>query len=176
MNGSGSISAGKPTRARLRNSRQMAYACRAAAEPEASGEPRPFLAAANVGLFPSIQAPPLVPDVFLSLDVRVHQNWYDKNHRTYFFWEFGKAPEVVIEIVSSRKSNEKSRKLHDYARIGVSYYAIYDPTRQPGRRLLQVYELRGRKYHPRADYKLPDVGLSLTLWVRRSSGYVAALV
>jgi Uma2 family endonuclease len=154
----------------------MAYACRAAAEPEASGEPRPFLAAANVGLFPSIQAPPLVPDVFLSLDVRVHQNWYDKNHRTYFFWEFGKAPEVVIEIVSSRKSNEKSRKLHDYARIGVSYYAIYDPTRQPGRRLLQVYELRGRKYHPRADYKLPDVGLSLTLWVRRSSGYVAALV
>lgn len=30
--------------------------------------------------------------------------------------------------------------------------------------MLQVYELRGRKYHPRADYKLPDVGLSLTLW------------
>jgi hypothetical protein len=135
-----------------------------AREQDKSNEPRPFLAAANVGLFPSIHEPPLVPDVFLSLDVRVHQNWYDKNHRTYFFWEFGKAPEVVIEIVSNRKGNETGSKLYDYARIGVSYYIVHDPARRLSKRVLQVYERRGRKFHARSDFHLPDVGLRLSLW------------
>src|SRR5205823_8205247 len=69
--------------------------------PPASAEhpttPRPFIAAANVGIFASIHAPPLVSDVFLSLDVRVAENLHEKRYRSYFFWEFGKAPEVVIE-------------------------------------------------------------------------------
>src|SRR5215813_1650252 len=50
---------------------------------------RPFIAAANVGLFPSVHQPPRVPDVFLSLDVQIAANWYEKRHRSYFFWEFG---------------------------------------------------------------------------------------
>src|SRR5229473_7405843 len=72
---------------------------------------RKFLAAANVGLFPSVHQPPLVPDVFLSLDVEVAEDWYDKSHRSYFFWEFGKAPEAVIEIVSNQKGHELGSKL-----------------------------------------------------------------
>src|ERR1700687_5853046 len=35
------------------------------------GDDRPFIAASNVGLFYSVNMPPLVPDAFLSLDVRV---------------------------------------------------------------------------------------------------------
>ena len=91
---------------------------------------RMFLAAANVGLFPSVHQPPLVPDVYLSLDVQVAEDWYEKSHRSYFLWDFGKAPEVVNEIVSNRKGHELIRKLHDYARIGVPYYVVHDPPKQ----------------------------------------------
>jgi Uma2 family endonuclease len=134
--------------------------------PPVEGEagPRKFIAAANVGLFPSRYQPPLVPDMFLSLDVEIHPDWYDKNHRTYFFWEFGKAPEVVVEVVSNRKGNEAGSKLRDYARLGIAYYAIYDPTRQLSDEVLRVYELHVGQYSPRADTQLPGVGLSLTLW------------
>ncbi|MEJ7710038.1 MAG: hypothetical protein WKF84_09295 [Pyrinomonadaceae bacterium] len=75
-----------------------------------ASERRVFLAAANVGLFPSVHQPPLVPDVFLSLDVEVADDWYEKSHRSYFFWEFGKAPEVVIEIVSNRKGKRTGQQ------------------------------------------------------------------
>ena len=82
-------------------------------EEDQPDHPRPFWAAANVGIFPSLHQPPLVPDVFVSLDVSVPDNMFEQSHRSYFFWEFGKAPEVVIEIVSNRKggavlSKEKS--------------------------------------------------------------------
>src|SRR5438093_367603 len=39
------------------------------------GKGRPFLAAANVGLFFAVKHPPLVPDVLLSLDVAVAEDW-----------------------------------------------------------------------------------------------------
>src|SRR5215210_5914374 len=51
---------------------------------------RVFLADANVGVFYSPHHSPLVPDFFLSLDVQPHQDWYAKEHRSYFVWEFGK--------------------------------------------------------------------------------------
>jgi hypothetical protein len=88
---------------------------------------RKFLADVNVGVFFALHTPPLVPDFFLSLDVEPHKDWYDKEHRTYFVWEFGKVPEVALEIVSNRKAGELTDKLKDYARMGVNYYVVYDP-------------------------------------------------
>jgi len=143
-----------------------------AAAPEAR-EPRRFLVAANVGLFPSVHQPPLVPDVFLSLDVTIAEDWYAKSKRSYFFWEFGKAPEVVIEIVSNRKGGELSGKLHAYARIGVSYYVVHDPSGQLGDEALQGFELRGGKYNQLAEVRLPLVGLSLALWQGTYEGKAA---
>jgi len=129
-----------------------------------AGERRPFLAAANVGLFSSLHQPPLVPDMFLSLDVTAPPNLWEKSHRSYFFWEYGKAPDVAIEVVSNRKGNEAGSKLKDYARLGIPYYVIYDPGRQLGETVLRVYELHVGKYQARTDYALPGVGLSLQLW------------
>src|SRR5947207_13056110 len=63
--------------------------------PGPGGEP--FLASANVGMFYAINQPPLVPDVLLSLGVRPPADLHEKRHRSYFFWEFGKPPEVLIE-------------------------------------------------------------------------------
>ncbi len=128
------------------------------------GQRRKFLVAANVGLFPSVHQPPLVPDVFLSLDVEVPEAWYEQRHRTYFFWEFGKPPEVVVEIVSNRRGNELGSKLQDYARIAVSYYVVYDPAQILSEDELRVYELYGGRYQRRADQSLPGVGLGVRLW------------
>lgn len=82
---------------------------------------RQFLAAANVGLYYAVRQNPLVPDVFLSLDVQVAEDWWQKKNRVYLTWEFGKPPEVVIEIVSNVVGNEDGSKLRDYARAGVLY-------------------------------------------------------
>lgn len=42
-----------------------------------------FLAAANVGIYHTDGQPAIVPDVFLSLDVQVPQNWWEKQNRCY---------------------------------------------------------------------------------------------
>jgi len=125
---------------------------------------RRFLVAANVGLFPSVRQPPLVPDVFLSLDVTVARDWHEKRHRSYFFWEFGKPPEVVIEIVSNREGHEMGRKLNDYAQMGITYYIVYDPLRQLSDQVLQVFEKQRVQYQPFSGSTLPGVGLGVTLW------------
>ncbi len=132
---------------------------------EASAEGRKFLADANVGVFQSPFLPPLVPDMFLSLDVQPHEDWHAKEHRSYFIWEFEKAPEVVVEIVSNRKGGEMGEKLRRYAKMDVTYYVVYDRFKVLGDVLLRVYERGfGRRYRQRKDFQLPEVGLSLTLW------------
>lgn len=100
-----------------------------------SPEP-PFIAAANVGLFYALKQDPIVPDVMLSLGLEMPTDWSQKQNRSYFVWEFGKVPEVCIEIVSnregdeltlSRKSQQKGKtatKKETYAHIGVPYYAV----------------------------------------------------
>ncbi|MGH9940665.1 MAG: Uma2 family endonuclease [Blastocatellia bacterium] len=126
---------------------------------------RKFLAAANVGVFFAVHEQPMVPDFFLSLDVEPHKDWYEKEHRTYFVWEFGKVPEVALEIVSNRKGKELADKLKDYARMGVNYYVVYDPQKRLSKDALRVYEIGfGKRYRLREDCQLPDLGLSLTLW------------
>lgn len=126
---------------------------------------RKFLAAANVGIFFGMYEPPLVPDFFLSLDVEPHEDWYNKEHRTYLVWTFGKVPELALEIVSNKKGGELTTKLKDYARLGMNYYVVYDPGKYLSRDVLRVYEIGfGKRYRLREDHRLPDLGLSLKLW------------
>ncbi len=132
---------------------------------EAPGEKRKFLADANVGVFRTPYDPPVVPDMFLSLDVETPFDWREKENRSYFLWKFEKPPDVVVEIVSNTRGHELDEKLRQYARLDVSYYAVYDPQHLLMEDTLRVYERGfGRRYRRRDDYSLPDVGLSLTLW------------
>lgn len=128
----------------------------------------PFIAAANVGLFYALKKDPIVPDVFLSLNVQMPQDWSQKQNRSYFYWEFGKAPELAIEVISNRKGKELGQKKDDYARIGVAYYAVFDPLRQLEEEmqgsLLRVYALTAGKYVELTELWLETVGLGLTLW------------
>lgn len=125
---------------------------------------RPFLATANVGLFGALYQSPLVPDVMLSLDVTVADDWWAREHRSYFIWEFGKVPDVAIEIVSNTEGQETSRKLQRYAQWGVPYYVVHDPQLLIQDIELVVYELHVGQYLPRPDYHLPRIKLALTLW------------
>lgn len=126
---------------------------------------RPFLAAANVGVFFSLHQPPLVPDMFLSLDVQPGQEWNADECRSYFVWEFGKVPDAVVEIVSNREGNELNAKMRRYANWTVEYCVVFDPYLELSQTKLAVYEFGfGKRYRPRENWDLPALGLSLTLW------------
>jgi len=125
---------------------------------------RPFLAAANVGVFGGVHQPPIVPDVFLSLGVEVADDWWQQEHRSYFIWEFGKAPDVAIEIVSNRRGGETERKALRYAELGVRYYVIFDPQHLLQEDDLLVYELQGGRYVGCHGNQMRRLGLGVTIW------------
>lgn len=154
--------------------------------------PSPFLAAANVGLFYLLDGDPIVPDVMLSLGVQRAADFAQRRYRSYFVWEFGKVPEVCIEIVSnsegdeltpSRRSQQKGKttsKLDIYAQIKVDYYVVFDPFQylrgEQGMNgaLLRVWYLHLGTYvelTPTQGLRekgqwvwLEEIGLGLTLW------------
>ena len=131
--------------------------------------PAPFIADSNIGLFYALKESPIVPDAFLSLEVEMPQDWSKKQNRSYFVWEFGKVPEVCIEIVSNKEGNELGSKLSTYARIGVACYAVFDPLEQlqdeMSGALLKVWVLNEKRYVELSQpYWLESVGLGLMVW------------
>jgi Uma2 family endonuclease len=154
--------------------------------------PAPFLAAANVGLFYKLKGEPIVPDVLLSLGVQRAEDFSQRRNRSYFVWEFGKVPDVCIEIVSNQEGDElkltqKSRQKGKtatrkalYAQIGVRYYVVFDPLQQLQSQdemagaLLRVWSIAPDGYTELTPSQgitqigqtvwLNAVGLGLTLW------------
>ena len=154
--------------------------------------PSPFLAAANVGLFYKLKGDPIVPDAMLSLGVQCADDFSKKQNRSYFVWEFGKLPEVCIEVVSnqegdeltlSRKSRQKGKttiKKDLYAQIHIPYYVVFDPLQQiqgkdeMNEALLRVWTISPVGYTELTSALgivavdrsvwLEGVGLGLTLW------------
>lgn len=152
----------------------------------------PFIADANVGLFYKLKGDPIVPDVLLSLGVQRPEDFSQRRNRSYFVWEFGKVPEVCIEIVSnaegdeltlSKKSQQKGKtvcKKDIYAQIGTPYYIVFDPLQQiQGKSEMNGALLRVWKISPMGHaeltpsqgistagefVRLEGIGLGLTLW------------
>ncbi|MEM6592346.1 MAG: Uma2 family endonuclease [Cyanobacteria bacterium P01_C01_bin.73] len=139
--------------------------------------PEPFIAAANVGVFFAVKQEPLVPDVFVSPGVQMPADWSQKRNRSYFVWEFGKVPEVVIEIVSNRVGNELTTKKDAYAKMGVTYYAVFDPLKQiqePDQmdgRPLDTFALFVGLYGRLERPWFETLGLGLTLWEGTFEGH-----
>jgi len=125
---------------------------------------RPFVAASNVGIFYDLGKPPIVPDMFVSLDVQVADDMWEKKNRSYFLSEFGKPPDIAVEVVSNTEGGETGRKIRIYARAGVRYYIIFDPQRLIQRDALRVYELHGGQYLPKVGGRLTHAGLGVTVW------------
>ena len=125
---------------------------------------RSFIADSNVGVFSSIHKGAIVPDVFLSLDVHLPPNYRDKRYRSYYIWEYGKAPDVAIEIISDLRGEELGAKMAEYARMGVHYYVIFDPARHLKASPLRFFGLNLAAYEERAAGWFADIGIGLTLW------------
>jgi Uma2 family endonuclease len=125
------------------------------------GPGRPFLVQANVGWFYQRKTPAVVPDVLLSLDVTGPQDLQVKQGHSYYQWDLGKPPDVIIEAVSDRTGGEESFKKNLYARLGVAYYAVFDPRHLLSDDTLRVYELLGRVYRPGEAGPWATIGLGL---------------
>ena len=127
---------------------------------------RQFVAASNVGIFYGVHKPPIVPDMFLSMDVKTAEGMeiWEKKNRSYFIWEFGKPPELVVEVVSNNKGGEVRRKMKIYEHIQVLYYIVFDPQHMVQQEDLRVHELTAQGYIPSITSSLAKIGLGVTLW------------
>jgi hypothetical protein len=126
---------------------------------------RPYIIAANVGLFHTAGQPPLVPDVMLSLDA-AHGDVRKKEHNSYFLWVVGKPPNVVIEFVSDRTGGELSHKFTTYLRLGVKFYVVFDRWNKLKGGILRAWVLHGEGYVPLdgPPFTLQGLDLQLGLW------------
>ena len=133
-----------------------------------SNPQRLFVALANVGLFYHLHRPAIVPDMLLSLDVKLPQEIHLKHNRSYFVWEYGKPPDIVIEVVSNREGGKDTEKLRTYARIPVRYYVIYDSDQLLSNEPLRFYRLEAMEFRKLDEpVWFPEVGLGLRTWEGR---------
>jgi len=135
------------------------------------GENRSFLVSVKVGWFYKRRTPAVVPDCLLSLDVACPKDLQVKEGHSYFQWVMGKQPNVVIEIVSDRIGGEESFKKKLYARLGVPYYAVFDPKHLLSEDTLRTYELVGGIYRLTDCGPWPNIGLGLRLWEGQFEGF-----
>jgi hypothetical protein len=128
------------------------------------GDNRPYVAAANVGIYYSIRERAIVPDVFVSLDVTPVEDWWTTAGRTYLVWEYGKVPDAVIEIVSNKRGEELTRKLRLYATMHVPFYAVFDPEHHIQEEVLALYRINTTGYRKVESTWMDVLGLGLTIW------------
>jgi Uma2 family endonuclease len=104
----------------------------------------------------------IVPDAFLALQV---PRLSDPNGRlSYVLWEERIMPVLALELVSETYRGEYEDKLREYERLGVRYYAVYNPLRRRRRPPLEVYELIDGRYQLLSDgppFWMEAVGLGL---------------
>lgn len=114
----------------------------------------------DMGVYYDPNIPPIVPDGFLSLGV---ERFFDENLRlSYAIWEEEQVPILVLEVVSQSYRGEYTTKKDEYAKLGVLYYVVYNPTRRRKPRL-EVYKLINGVYQLQDSNPvwLPEVNLGI---------------
>ena len=97
----------------------------------------------DMGIYYDPDSPAIVPDGFLSIGV---PRILDSDLRlSYVLWEEQKVPSFVLEVVSQTRRGEYTQKKKEYAKLGILYYAIYNPLRKRKPRL-EVYQLQQGNY------------------------------
>jgi Uma2 family endonuclease len=107
---------------------------------------------------------PAVPDAFLSLGVERLKN--GETRSSYAVWEEqGVVPTLVLEMVSQTPGGEYEEKRDLYAKLGVLYYAIYNPKywRRGEYQPFELYKLEAGNYQLQQGepYWMPEVGLGI---------------
>jgi hypothetical protein len=127
---------------------------------------RDFLASSNVGIYYEPKSPAIVPDMFLSFDVKAPEEWFKKKNRCYFVWRMKKVPELVVEVVSNKIGGEAKEKMAIYAKMGVMYYILIDPYLYLYKQRLNIFKLNGQQYEPlpQDEFYLPEIELGIKIW------------
>lgn len=131
---------------------------------------RDFVAHSNVGLFYELNTLPAVPDAMVIMDVVpiVSEDRSAKQSQTYMAWEYGKSPDIVIEVVSNLKVGELTDKVELYEKMGVPAYVVYDPFYMLSLDLITAFRRPWddptAPYVQSDDLMYPEIGLGLTLW------------
>ena len=99
-------------------------------------------------MYEALNAKAIVPDVFLSLDTSTNRA-KEYGSKCYFFWDHGKPPEVVIEIVSNKIAKELDEKKLRYAKLHIDHYIVFDPYLILSDEPLQSFLLGTSKYKKR---------------------------
>lgn len=115
----------------------------------------------TTGLNPRV---PVVPDGFLALGVERRKGGGSRS--SYVTWEEQDVtPILTLEVVSQTPGGEYDEKLAIYAKLGVQYYAIYNPRfwRRDGQLPLEVYKLVNGAYQLQRGepFWMPEVGLGI---------------
>lgn len=115
----------------------------------------------DMGIYYNPDEPPIVPDGFLSIGVESVKT--EALRPSYVLWEEqGILPQLTIEVVSQKYRGEYSSKKDLYQRLGILYYAIYNPRRKR-KPTLELYKLINGTYIPLVGNPiwLPELGLGL---------------
>jgi Uma2 family endonuclease len=116
----------------------------------------------TTGVSPKV---PVVPDGFLSLGVSRRKPG-NKSRKSYVVWEEADTvPIWVLEMVSWTPGGEYDDKLAIYQKLGVLYYAIYNPEywQRERHQPLEIYKLVEGEYRLQLGepYWMPEVGLAI---------------
>jgi Uma2 family endonuclease len=121
-------------------------------------------AGGNVGVFFADRAPAVVPDAYVSVNLRqVSSDPTVQENRSYFVWIAGKPPDIVVEMVSETPGGEDTTKLELYAQIGVDWYVIFDPLMKLSTDVLRVFERRHGELVPTPNRVFQRLGLGVTV-------------
>lgn len=83
------------------------------------------------------------PDVFLTFGIPK-----EPPRRSYFLWQEGRPPSLVVEVTSKGSRREDVEKKDLYARLGVEEYFLHDPLGEYLKPSLQGFRLENGKYLP----------------------------
>ncbi len=111
------------------------------------------------------RAPTIVPDGFLSVGVQRHKR-EGKGRLSYVLQEEKQiVPLLALEFVSKTYGQEYSKKMTDYAALGIKYYVIYNPeySRRDKHDPWEVYQLAQGHYHrqPAEPFWIPEIELGI---------------
>ncbi len=98
------------------------------------------------------------PDILIAFGVE------KKERRIYKLEDEGKAPDVVIELISAEtKAKDLGEKRYIYATLGVGEYYIFDPLHETLQPSLRGYQLVDGEYMPMMGTSLLSKAMGLEL-------------
>ncbi len=129
----------------------------------------------DMAIYYQPETPAIVPDGFLAVGVPRHIG--EAGRLCYVLWqESNVLPILALEVVSQKYNGEYEQKLETYQKIGILYYAVYNPLakkkrKHKNRSALEIYKLVDDVYqlipaNERGVVWMPEISLGMGCEVR----------